>query len=121
MFLRFKNISMNTENVGYIENKDNELYLNYKKKASIQKVKMELTEEIKKDLNRFFAKYGFFNLEGYFINPNNITFIQETTENDNGTNYTNLIMYFKDSMNLEFKVPTNRWKVWKDNRMKSGY
>jgi len=121
MFLRFKNVSMNTENVGYIEKKDSDFYLNYKKKASIQKIKIELTEEVKNDINRFFGNYGFFNLEGYFINPDNITFIQETTENVNGTYYSNLIIYFKDSMNLELKIPANRWKVWKNTRMKSGY
>lgn len=121
MFLRFKNVSMNTENVGYVENKDNEFYLCYKKKASIQKIKIELTEEIKAEPGKFFSKHGYFNLNGYFINPKNITFIQEEYIHEKEGSHTHLILYFKDSMNLEFDVPTNRWKVWKDNRLKTGY
>ena len=121
MFLRFKNVSMNTENVGYIESKDNEFYLNYKKKASIQKIKIELTDEIKAEPGKFFSKYGFFNLNGFYINPQNITFIQEEYIQERETSYTKLILYFKDSMNLELELPTNRWKVWKDTRLKTGY
>lgn len=110
---------MNTENVGYIESKNNEFFLNYKKKASIQKIKMDLPDEIKNDSANFFAKYNFFNLEGYFINPDNLTFIQEDYINNGQT--MSLVLYFKDSMNLELEVPTNRWKVWKDTRLKTGY
>ena len=121
MFLRFKDVSMNTENVGYIESKNDKFFLNYKKKASIQKVELEVTEEVRAKAITFFAGYNFFNLEGYFINPDNITFIHEELVREESERFIKITMYFKDSMNLELKVATNRWKVWKANRLKNGY
>ena len=121
MFLRFKNISINTDNVGFIEVRNKEFFLKFKRKASIQTIQLEVTEEVKRNPAKLLSQFNYYNIEGYFVNPNNITFIQEEVIMEGMNDTAQISIYFKDSMFIEFIIPISRWKIWKSNRLKTGY
>jgi len=119
MFLKLGNVTINTENIGYIELKEEEFYVVYKHKASIKRVKLDMHQELKDTSVKFFSQYNFYNINGYYINPNNITFMEENAVVTSKSSLVEVSMYFKDGMYLELSIVQGRWRVWKDTRLKT--
>ncbi len=66
--------------------------------------------------NQFFAKFGFFRLENYFINTNLITFIKEERLNPSKVKIT----FFFEGYAMYLILNTNwgRWESWRNVRLK---
>lgn len=124
MFLRLRNININIDNLSYLVQKDDKFYLNYRKKASIKSIEVPIDfENMTETPSQFFAKLGIFRLEDYWINPKNISFIEEInksiSESRRDEPETDLLIYFSDGLMLDLTVYTSRWNVWKGTRLQN--
>ena len=97
-----------------IEEKSDEITLSvmYRKKASIKEYPFKL--KIKEnEVPTFFQKYNTFKLENYFININQVIFVE--SENQKGK--SKIVFYFSDGQHLEIITYIPRWEAWKTNRL----
>ena len=121
MFLTLRNVSINTENISYILEDNNNFYMEYRKKASIKKIELPIDfENMVETPHQFFSKLEIYNLNNYWINTKMISFIEENhlSSNDTGgVGMTHLLIYFKDGMMIDTEIETSRWNVWKGTRL----
>ena len=133
---------MNFSEIIFIENQGDKeihgkLYINYNKIPFIEilnetedKIDLAIYNRIKttehkyefslkipeNQRSQFFAKYGFFRLENYFINTDLITFIKEERLNPSKVKLT---MFFEGyAMYLILYTNRGRWESWRNVRLK---
>jgi len=119
MFLKFQNIIININNIGFIKKKDDKYFCQYRKKASVKEIQIPI---IFGDLNdsQYFMKRGFYKLDNYFINPNAINFVNAEPIKDSKTqNIVKVHFSFMNGLELEFKIDQGRFNVWVDNRLRN--
>jgi len=123
MFLSFNGLTFQTDNVGYIKvesitengKKSDKYFLEYRKKASLKQEEINISFS-GTNPTTFFAKYNFFRLDNYFINPRNIIFINELPVKDN---FIKLHIAFKDGTDLTISMDKKRYIVWRNNRLRT--
>jgi len=108
---------INFDKINFLEKdpkKEGILYIHYKLKASIRKKEIKIFED---NIQAYLYKKGFIALQGYYINPQQIIFLEE--EYIKGPkNKVKIFMYFSDGIFLDFEVSENVWSSWKKNRIK---
>jgi hypothetical protein len=110
-------LTINLNNVGFIEllkteDDINYLELQYRKRATFKTLKFIL-KHTESNLVSFFKNNNFYRLEKYFININNIVFIDENRNNDK----IELVIYFNDGQEIIINTIYSRWENWKTLRL----
>jgi len=118
MFITIRNNSINTDKISYIKEVDEKFFLEYRKKASIKSVEIDfgITSF---DKHNYFQRHKLYNLNGYWINVKQISFIhEERLDKKTGTDrLLDLTIYFSDGLLIEIEIEESRWRVWKETRL----
>jgi len=120
MIFSTENVVFNTDNLGYIIEKNDKFIYQYRRKVSIQDIEIPL--HLKEDeKHKFFHRFGFFKLDKFWINPKNIALIHEDyldRKNNETAAKVHLFINFINGLSVDVLIEAERWKSWKDTRLR---
>jgi len=113
---KIQNTIINFKKISYIKEIEGKYLTDYKLKASIKSIEIPFMFKDNEEIIPYFREKGLLKLSNNFINPNQISFIEEnyySSGRGNTTLMADVKIIFADGLFLEFNLPRTRWSNWK--------